>query len=107
MSSSRIPPPQLEAENKRYPSIDDILVKIHLFTRKVVVIEATELAEKAGNRLVQNSVMLGALAEVKGFPLRAKSLVETLRELVPKSLVEVNVKAFVLGRESLRKKNPD
>ena len=103
MNAQRIPPTELAAKNMKYPTVEEILAKIHLFTRKVVVVEAAELAMKAGSRLAQNSVLLGALATVEEFPVKADSLVEALRELVPKKHVEVNVRAFELGRESARK----
>jgi indolepyruvate ferredoxin oxidoreductase beta subunit len=103
MNSDRIPPTELAADNMKYPSVEEVLAKIHLFTEDVIVVEATELARKAGSRLAQNSVMLGALAAVEESPVKPESLVEALRELVPKKQVEVNVKAFELGRESVRK----
>ena len=71
--------------------------------RYLNVSEAAELAKKAGSRLTQNSVLLGALAAAKDFPVNAQSVVEVLRELVPKKYVEMNVKAFELGRDSVRK----
>jgi indolepyruvate ferredoxin oxidoreductase beta subunit len=104
MNSVRIPPAELASRNGKYPSIEEVLAKIHLFTRKVIVVDAAELAEKAGSELAQNSVLLGALAAVEEFPLRAKSLVEALRELVPEKQVGVNVRAFELGRECVGKK---
>jgi indolepyruvate ferredoxin oxidoreductase beta subunit len=103
MNSDRIPPTELAADNMKYPSVEEVLAKIHLFTGEVIVVEAAELAKKAGSRLAQNSVMLGALAAVEELPVKPESLVEALRELVPKKQVEVNVKAFELGRESVRK----
>lgn len=103
MNSQRIPPSELAANNSRYPSVEEVLAKIHVFTSKVVVVEAAELAKKAGNRLAQNSVLLGALAAVEGFPVKSESVVEALRELVPKKHVDVNVRAFELGRETVRK----
>jgi indolepyruvate ferredoxin oxidoreductase beta subunit len=103
MNSQRIPPAELAANNSRYPSVEEVLAKIHVFTSKVVVVEAAELAKKAGNRLAQNSVLLGALAAVEGFPVKSESVVEALRELVPKKHVDVNVRAFELGREAVRK----
>jgi indolepyruvate ferredoxin oxidoreductase beta subunit len=103
MNSDRIPPTELAADNMKYPSVEEVLAKIHLFTEDVIVVEAAELARKAGSRLAQNSVMLGALAAVEESPVKPESLVEALRELVPKKQVEVNVKAFELGRESVRK----
>jgi indolepyruvate ferredoxin oxidoreductase beta subunit len=103
MNSQRIPPSELAANNSRYPSVEEVLAKIHVFTSKVVVVEAAELAKKAGNRLAQNSVLLGALAAVEGFAVKSESVVEALRELVPKKHVDVNVRAFELGRETVRK----
>jgi indolepyruvate ferredoxin oxidoreductase beta subunit len=103
MNSQRIPPSELAANNSRYPSVEEVLAKIHVFTTKVVVVEAAELAKKAGNRLAQNSVLLGALAAVEGFPVKSESIVEALLELVPKKHVDVNVRAFELGRETVRK----
>ena len=103
MNSHRIPPTELAAGNVRYPSVEEVLGKIHRFTERVIVVDAAELARKAGSRLAQNSVMLGVLAAVEGFPVKPESLVEALRELVPKKQVEVNVKAFELGRECVRK----
>ena len=103
INTQRIPPAELAANNSRYPSVEEVLAKIHVFTSKVVVVEAAELAKKAGNRLAQNSVLLGALAAVEGFPVKSESVVEALLELVPKKHVDVNVRAFELGRETVRK----
>jgi len=103
MNTQRIPPTELAARNTAYPTVEEVLAKIHVFTSKVIVVEAAELARKAGSRLAQNSVLLGALAAVEGFPVKAESLVEALRELFPKKHVEVNVRAFELGRDSVRK----
>jgi indolepyruvate ferredoxin oxidoreductase beta subunit len=103
MNTQRIPPAELAASNSRYPSVEEVLAKIHVFTSKVVAVKAADLAKKAGNRLAQNSVLLGALAAVEGFPLKSESVVEALRELVPKKHVDVNVRAFELGRETVRK----
>lgn len=103
MNTQRIPPTELAYKNTEYPSLEKVLAKIRLFTGEVIVIEAADLAKKAGNRLTQNSVLLGALAAAKDFPVSAESMVEVLRELVPKKYVEMNVKAFDLGRDSVRK----
>lgn len=104
MNTQRIPPTELAAKNTEYPSLEDVLAKVRLFTGKVIVIEAAKLAKKAGSRLTQNSVLLGALAAAEGFPVNAESVVEVLRELVPRKYVEMNVKAFELGRDSVRNK---
>ena len=103
MNTQQIPPTELAAKNTMYPTVEEVLTKVHLFTSKIIVVGAAELAKKAGSRLAQNSVLLGALVAVEGSPVKAESLVEALRELVPKKHVEVNVRAFELGRDSVRK----
>jgi indolepyruvate ferredoxin oxidoreductase beta subunit len=103
MNTQRIPPTELASKGTAYPTVEEVLAKIHVFTSRVIAVEAAKLARKAGSRLTQNSVLLGALADAEGFPVRAESLVEALRELVPKKHVEVNVRAFELGRDSVRK----
>jgi indolepyruvate ferredoxin oxidoreductase beta subunit len=103
MNTQRIPPTRLAASSTEYPTDEEVLAKIHLFTSKVIRVEAAELAKKAGSRVAQNSVLLGALAAAEGFPLKAESVLKALRELVPKKHVEVNIRAFELGRESVRK----
>jgi len=103
MSSEQIPPTELSAKNLKYPSMDDVKAKIQRFTRRIVVVDAARLAEEAGSSLAQNSVMVGALAAVKVFPVKVGSLVEALKQLVPSKHVDTNVKAFDLGYEAVRK----
>ena len=103
MSTQRIPPTELSAKGTAYPTTEEILAKIHMFTSRLIVVEAAELARKAGSRLAQNSVLLGALAAVEGFPISAERLMEALGELIPKRHVEVNVRAFELGRDTAKR----
>lgn len=102
MSDERISPTELAAKMKKYPSMKEIMEKIHRFTRKVVVVETRELAKEAGNVLTQNIVLVGALAASGKMPVKAESIKEALRELVPAKYVEVNLKAFDLGFEKAK-----
>jgi indolepyruvate ferredoxin oxidoreductase beta subunit len=103
MSDEKIPPTELAAKMMKYPSMEEILEKIHRFTKNVTVVEAAKLAKKAGNILTQNIVLIGALAAAGKMPVKTESVVEALRELVPAKHVEINVKAFKLGYECLKK----
>lgn len=102
MSTEKIPPTELTAKSLKYPSIEEIVQKIRIFTRKVVLVEAAQLANKAGSRLTQNVVLLGALAGSKKLPVKTESLLQAVRELVPTKHVEMNAKAFKLGYESVK-----
>jgi indolepyruvate ferredoxin oxidoreductase beta subunit len=47
--------------------------------------------------MVQNVVMLGALAAAGKTPIKKENFMEALRELLPAKYLNVNVKAFELG----------
>jgi indolepyruvate ferredoxin oxidoreductase beta subunit len=97
MNTQRIPPVELAAKNRPYPSLEEIVAKITVFTHKIVLIEASELANQAGSTLTLNSVLLGASAATENFPVKPESLRKSLRELVPEKHIELNIKAFQLG----------
>ena len=60
------------------------------------LLDADKMAADAGSPLSQNVVMLGAASG--SIPLKPESLLEAVRHLVPKKTVEINVKAFEMGR---------
>jgi indolepyruvate ferredoxin oxidoreductase, beta subunit len=64
------------------------------------LLDADKMALEAGSPLSQNVVMLGAAA--RSIPLTPESLLEAVRRLVPKKTIEINAKAFEMGRESGR-----
>jgi indolepyruvate ferredoxin oxidoreductase beta subunit len=103
MSDEKIPPTELSAKNIKYPSMKDILAKIHRFTKNVIIVETAKLAREAGNVLTQNIVLIGALAAAGKLPIKKESLKEALKELVPPKHLQVNIKAFELGYDYAKK----
>jgi indolepyruvate ferredoxin oxidoreductase beta subunit len=103
MNKSQITPTELTAKKLKYPSMKEILDKIHRFTKKIVVLDAAKLARKAGNILTENVVLIGALAATEKLPMKNESIVEALRELVPAKHLDTNLKAFEFGFESVKK----
>jgi len=99
LNNESIPPPGLTAKLMDYPSLGDIINKIHMFTEKIIVLEAAEAAEKAGSILTRNAVLIGALAATEKMPVNDESLKEAIRGLVPARYLKMNMKAFELGRE--------
>jgi len=102
IGDERIPPPALTLKGESYPKIDAILEKLKFFSKRIVPVEASKLAYKAGSPLVQNVVMLGALAATERAPVKKESLMEALEELVPTKHLNVNVKAFELGYQYVK-----
>jgi indolepyruvate ferredoxin oxidoreductase beta subunit len=68
-----------------------------LKTHSLCLLDADKMAEDAGSPLSQNVVMLGAAST--SIPLKPESLLDAVRRLVPKKTIDINVKAFELGRE--------
>jgi indolepyruvate ferredoxin oxidoreductase beta subunit len=62
------------------------------------LLDADVLAVEAGSPLSQNVVMLGAASSV--MPLKPESLLEAVKRLVPKKTIDINIKAFELGRKA-------
>jgi indolepyruvate ferredoxin oxidoreductase beta subunit len=82
----------------RYPDISEIL---DVLSEKYVVkaFNADELAFEAGNRLAMNVAMVGA---VSGYlPIPKETLLESIKSLVPQKTIEVNVRAFEMGRRKV------
>ncbi|KPJ92919.1 MAG: hypothetical protein AMS18_06405 [Gemmatimonas sp. SG8_17] len=63
----------------------------------VKVLKATELAVELGNHRAANAVMLGALAEQLEIP--GAVWVNVLNSRIPERLLELNRKAFEIGRK--------
>ena len=104
MSAEQVSPPELAAKNTRYLDIEEIVEKIRTFAEDVIVVETAHLAQHAGSRIVGNTVLIGALMATHRLPVKPESLMEALCELVPKKRVQINIKAFNLGRESVEKR---
>ncbi len=80
-----------------YLSVGQILDKLKILTKNIVLVNANLIAEQAGNALASNVVLLGALAHLPGFPLTKEQLAAAIKDVVPTSLVHVNLSAFELG----------
>lgn len=84
----------------RYPELDEILKPLRSIAR-VISVDATELAESAGTSQASNIVMLGALSRF--LPINESILLEAMREVIPKRYLDINLRAFELGRVEVRK----
>lgn len=103
--NSRIQHPIIETtahmkeKTANYMSAEDVRSRILQLTDKVSVIDALALAKKAGNTLTENIVMLGALSTLEELPVPEEALKKSVADNVPKKAVDVNLKAFDLGKE--------
>src|SRR4030042_114031 len=84
----------------KYMSVEDVKARLSEVTDKIAVVDALEIAKKAGNALTENIVMLGALSTLEAFPIPEEALKKSIAENVPKKAIDVNLKAFELGTKA-------
>ena len=77
-----------------YPA--DVVERLRSSAERVVIVPAVKLAAEAGNARAANTVLIGVLSQHLALPPDAWQA--ALRGCLRPSLVEVNLKAFELGR---------
>ena len=82
-------------QNLPAPTLDEIIEELKKHT--LCLYDADEMAEEAGSPLSQNVVMLGSASP--SIPLKPESLIDAVKRLVPKKTIDINMKAFELGRK--------
>jgi indolepyruvate ferredoxin oxidoreductase beta subunit len=82
-------------QNLPAPTPDEIIEELKKYT--LCLFDADKIAEDAGSPLSQNVVMLGAASP--SIPLKPESLLDAVKRLVPKKTIDINLKAFELGRK--------
>ncbi len=93
----RVNPSPVAAGLADYP--DDIDQRIAAAWPNVRAIDAAALATEAGTGKAVNVVMLGAVAQ--SLPFAESTWEDTIRRVVPPKTVDVNLKAFALGRAAV------
>lgn len=91
----RLDPLPVLRGDAEYPR--DALESIRAYAARTVVLDARSAAAEAGNPRAAGSVMLGALSACLDFPGDAWE--EAIASTVPSRAVEVNLRAFSLGRK--------
>ncbi len=87
-----------------YPEIDEVLSQV-LSVPKNIIVDSAALAQEAGFSRAQNMVMLGAASP--HLILKEENLKEFIRALFQArgdKVVDINLKAFDLGRDASSKK---
>lgn len=78
-----------------YPDVSEI-VGVLKSAYKVVAFNAFELAIEAGHPQAMNVVMVGAVSNY--LPMSEELLIDCIKRMVPPKTVDINVRAFELGR---------
>lgn len=102
-NTQTLPPFTVAVGQGKYPPVDEILGKIQTKVKKVIALPGNDLAEKAGNVLSLNMVMLGALIGAGATPVTEEAMKKTIGVSTKKAFLESNLKAFDFGRDVSKK----
>ena len=103
MNIRKVIPATVSMGKSTYPEIDLIKARLETVAGKVIGLDAVEMADKAGNRQTSNVVMLGALFGTGKMPISIETVKGSIKERVPAKAVDVNMKAFDIGFEAIKK----
>ena len=96
LSRRMVIPTSVFVQGLTIPSAEDVIKKLSGFG--LCLIDAEEIAREAGSVLAANVVMLGAASH--HIPLAEGSLVSAVQRLVPQKTIDVNTRAFAMGRKA-------
>ena len=102
INSKKMPPVEVISGMRKYPEEEELIRLLKRVSSRVAVFDATKLAEKAGDPIATNMVMLGALAVAGVLPFGEEEITATMKESIPARFLELNTKAFRLGAEAFR-----
>jgi indolepyruvate ferredoxin oxidoreductase beta subunit len=100
LNSKKIVPYTVFLGMSGYPSLEEILDKLSQATKRVVILNAAQIAEEAGSLLAVNSVMVGALFATGRLALNVETMKTVIHDRLPGKVASDNIKAFELGYRS-------
>ncbi len=99
-NTRKIVPATVSMGKSQYPDLKVIEEKLKEAAGRVILVDAIELAEKAGNRQTTNVVMLGTMFGCGKMPVKLETVKAAILERVPPKAADVTMKAFELGRQA-------
>ncbi|KXA98451.1 hypothetical protein AKJ39_02070 [candidate division MSBL1 archaeon SCGC-AAA259J03] len=90
-----------EPRPRGYPPNEEISDFLESTGATVMTVDASEIAEKLGNKVVVNTVMLGMAVASGVLPLSKETFKDTIKILAPEGTAELNLQAFQTGIDTL------
>ena len=97
LNTRKVVPYTVYIGDSNYPTLEEILGKLNKAAKKIIALDATQVAKEAGNVQSTNVVMLGALFGTEKMPISMETIKVIIEERFPAKFVAVNIKAFDLG----------
>lgn len=95
-------PPSCVASGVKPKKVEELMTLLRAKTT-VYEVEGTKIAQKLGNMLVVNTILLGALSALPDIPVNVESFQQAIAGRLKEKYINLNLKAFQLGRDSVLK----
>jgi indolepyruvate ferredoxin oxidoreductase beta subunit len=102
VNTKYIPPNITNINTAKTLKPKNLLKLIEEKAAKVYKIDGGEIANKLGNLLVVNTVMLGAVSAIPDMPIKTDSFTQAMANRLKEKYLKVNMQAFQQGRDSVR-----
>jgi len=100
VNTRKLPPVEVISGMMSYPEEEKLTSILRKITDKIITFDATSLAEQAGDAITSNVVMIGALTASGKLPITEEIMYETLKKSIRPNYIELNLKAFELGKKA-------
>jgi indolepyruvate ferredoxin oxidoreductase beta subunit len=94
----RITPTGVLLGRAEYPDDEAILQDLAKFA-KVITFDAAKLAQESGGILTMNTVLIGAIVGLDLLPIKEKSIISAIEDILPSRYHEMNIIALKKGKE--------
>ncbi|AGL01388.1 indolepyruvate oxidoreductase subunit beta [Desulfoscipio gibsoniae] len=101
VNNHRVMPPSVNLGQAQYPEVKEIESIMTAAGSQVIWVEGAAKAEELGNPALAGVVLLGVLSARLDEPV--ETWLQAVQDLVPAKFKELNVKAFLAGREMAAK----
>lgn len=98
----RITPTGVLLGRSEYPNDEAILQDLVKFA-KVITFDAATLAQEAGGILTMNTVLIGAVIGLNLLPIKEKTIITAIKEILPNRYHTMNIEAFKKGKTAQKK----
>jgi len=93
-------PPNSTVIGAKPKKIEELLALLNDKAR-VYEVDGVSIAQKLGNLLVVNTILLGALSALPEIPVKEESFQQAIAGKIKERFINLNLKAFEFGREAV------
>jgi len=93
-----IHPVDFTGSGSGYPNLEELLGQVKSMSAKTYIVHATEEAQKMGNAMLANMILIGALVQTGLVTISQEAIEKTIRDMFPKAIKE-NITALNKGKE--------